>query len=191
MLETIREFALERFDEAADAAELRRRHAEHFLALALEAQPELVRRDQRHFLDRLEADHDNFRAALSWLLDRDRERTEPRSRSSCSEYTRGHVREGRDWLVAVLEGASPAPSATRAGALDWAGYLSNELGENARGLWKTPLPAPARPTPPPRSRSLSHASIALADGDEEDRRPGRRSGHRRAGRAIRSSSAPP
>ena len=39
MLETIREFALERFDEAADAAELRRRHAEHFLALALEAQP--------------------------------------------------------------------------------------------------------------------------------------------------------
>jgi hypothetical protein len=36
-------------------------------------------------------------------------------------YTRGHVREGRDWLVVVLEGASPAASATRAGALDWAG----------------------------------------------------------------------
>src|SRR5437899_3322253 len=50
MLETIREFARERFDEAADADEIRRRHAEHFLAIAREAQPELVRRDQREFL---------------------------------------------------------------------------------------------------------------------------------------------
>ncbi len=135
MLETIREFARERFDEVADADEIRRRHAEHFLAIAREAQPELVRRDQREFLDRLEADHDNLRAALSWLLDR-----EPENALTLAHalilfwYTRGHVREGRDGVLAALEQASSTPTATRAGALDWAGYLSGELGEDGRGL---------------------------------------------------------
>ena len=168
MLETIREFALERFDEAADADELRRRHAEHLLALALEAQPELVRRDQRHFLDRLEADHDNFRAALSWLLDRDPENALNLAHALVVFwYTRGHVREGRDWLVAALEGASPAPSATRAGVLDWAGYLSNEVGEDARGLLEQAV-ACAREADAAAALALalSHLPIALADGDE-------------------------
>ncbi len=135
MLETIREFARERFDEAADADEIRRRHAEHFLAIAREAEPELVRRDQREFLDRLEADHDNLRAALSWLLDRDPENALTLAHALILFwYTRGHVREGRDGVLAALEQASPTPTATRAGALDWAGYLSGELGEDGRGL---------------------------------------------------------
>ena len=130
MLETIREFALERLDEAGDADDIRRRHAEHFLAVALDAQPELVRRDQRRFLDRLEAEHDNLRAALRWLLDPDPENALTLAHALVLFwYTRGHVREGRDWLVAALERASPSPSSTRAGALDWAGYLSEELGE--------------------------------------------------------------
>ena len=168
MLETIREFALERFDEAAEAEELRRRHAEHFLALALEAQPGLVRRDQRHFLDRLEADHDNFRAALSWLLDRDPENALNLAHALVVFwYARGHAREGQDWLVAVLEGASPAPSATRAGALDWAGYLSNELGEDARALLEEAV-ACAREADAAAALALalSHLPVVLADGDE-------------------------
>ncbi len=131
MLETIREFARERLDEAADAAEIRRRHAEHFLALGVEAQPELVRRDQRQWLDRLEAEHDNLRAALTWLLELDPENGLTLAHAlTVFWYTRGHVREGRDWLVAVLEHASSSPTAARAAALDWAGYLSNELGED-------------------------------------------------------------
>jgi predicted ATPase len=135
MLETIREFALERLDEAADADEIRRRHAEHFLAFALEAAPELARRDQRRFLDLLQGDHDNLRAALSWLLDREPEdalRLAHALFRYC--YTRGLAREGRDWLAAALERASPTPSATRAGALDWAGYFSTELGEDGRAF---------------------------------------------------------
>jgi predicted ATPase len=131
MLETIREFARERLDEAADACEIRRRHAEHFLALGLEARPELVRHDQRQWLDRLDADHDNLRAALSWLLELDPENGLTLAHAlSVFWYTRGHVREGRDWLLAALDGASATPSAVRAGALDWVGYLSNELGED-------------------------------------------------------------
>jgi len=135
MLETIREFAVERLDELSDAEETRRRHADHFLAVALEAQPELVRRDQRAFLDRLEADHENFRAALPWLLDR-----APDDALTLAHalilfwYTRGHVREGRDWLVEALERSSLAASAKRAAALDWTGYLSYELGEDGGAL---------------------------------------------------------
>ena len=131
MLETIREFAHERLDEAPDADEIRRRHAEHFLAFGLEAEPELVRSDQRQWLDRLEADHDNLRTALTCLL-----ALNPESGLILAHglilfwFTRGHAREGRDWLVAALERASSEPSAVRAAALDWAGYLSSELGED-------------------------------------------------------------
>ena len=163
MLETIREFARERLGEAADADQVRRRHAGHFLDFALEAQPELVRRDQRQFLDRLEADHDNFRAALSWLLDHDPENALVLANAlALFWYTRGHVREGRDWLVAALEPASDIPSATRAGALDWAGYLSGDLGEHGRGLLEQAV-ACAREAnaPAAAARALSHLVFEL------------------------------
>src|SRR5205814_5177306 len=67
MLETIREYALERLEKASEAADLRRRHAEHFLALAEEAEPSILGMSPAQWLDRLERDHDNLRAALDWL----------------------------------------------------------------------------------------------------------------------------
>ena len=66
MLETIREYAVERLEESGEAEELRRRHAAYFLALAEEAEPNL-RGSPGDWLDRLERDHDNFRAALDRL----------------------------------------------------------------------------------------------------------------------------
>src|SRR5439155_1412285 len=68
MLETIREYALERLEESGEAERLRRRHAEHFLALAEEAEPrtrELA--NDTEWLDRLERDHDNLRATFDHL----------------------------------------------------------------------------------------------------------------------------
>jgi predicted ATPase/class 3 adenylate cyclase len=68
MLETIREYAADRLEESTHADELRRRHAEHFLALAEEAYPHLRGGSQgRAWLDRLEAEHDNYRTALDRL----------------------------------------------------------------------------------------------------------------------------
>src|SRR6187551_212163 len=64
MLETIREYALERLDDSGDGGQLRRRHAEYFLALAEEAEPDL-RQESRESLDRLEPEQDNVRAALN------------------------------------------------------------------------------------------------------------------------------
>ncbi|MGZ4409689.1 MAG: ATP-binding protein [Gaiellaceae bacterium] len=136
MLETIREFALERLDETSECEEIQRRHAEYFIAFALIAEPHLSGREQRRWLDRLEADNDNFRVAHRWELDHgDPELALRLARALVLFWTkRGHVREGRDILLASLERASPRPSPTRAGALDWAGYLCRELGEHSRGL---------------------------------------------------------
>src|SRR5207302_5454030 len=66
MLETIREYAAERLEESGEAEELRHRHAENFLALAEEAYPNL-KGSPKVWLERLEAEHDNLRAALERL----------------------------------------------------------------------------------------------------------------------------
>ena len=67
MLETIREHALERLEERDDVEELRGRHADYYLRLARSVE-DLIRSPQAAaLLDRLERDHDNLQAALSWL----------------------------------------------------------------------------------------------------------------------------
>jgi predicted ATPase/DNA-binding SARP family transcriptional activator len=64
LLETLREYACERLEAAGETAELRKRHLEYFLALAEEAEPELIGPKQANWLTRLDEEHDNLRAAL-------------------------------------------------------------------------------------------------------------------------------
>ena len=66
MLETIREYAVERLEESGEEDELRRRHAEWFVALAEEAEPHLTG-SPKAWLDRIEDEHDNVRTALDFL----------------------------------------------------------------------------------------------------------------------------
>ena len=68
MLETVHEYAREKLQESGEAEAIKRAHAEYFLALAEEAEPELEGPDQLQWMDRLEAEHDNTRAALSRSL---------------------------------------------------------------------------------------------------------------------------
>jgi predicted ATPase/class 3 adenylate cyclase len=68
MLESIREFAAEARDKRGDGPRARELHAHLFLRLAEEAAPHLQGADSRRWLDRLERDHDNLRAALAWAM---------------------------------------------------------------------------------------------------------------------------
>jgi non-specific serine/threonine protein kinase len=69
LLETLRQFARDRLSSQDDALDIHRRHATHYVTLVDEAEPNLVGANQGEWLDRLEAEHDDLRAALRWVLD--------------------------------------------------------------------------------------------------------------------------
>jgi predicted ATPase/class 3 adenylate cyclase len=71
MLETIQEYARDKLEVSGEAEETRRRHAEFFVALAEEARPKLRAEPQVEWLQRLEQENGNLRAALSWALSTD------------------------------------------------------------------------------------------------------------------------
>jgi predicted ATPase/class 3 adenylate cyclase len=127
MLETIRELAAERLGESGAAEELRRRHAGHFLALAEEAEPHL-RGDPKHWLDRLEPEHDNLRAALDHLEAAGETQLVLRLAGALSKFwaLRGHLAEGRRRLEAALD-ADERPTSARAWALNAAGDFASML----------------------------------------------------------------
>lgn len=103
MLETIREFALERLRERGEEAQIQRRHTGCFLALAEEAAPELRSHDQIVWLDRMETEIDNFREAMRWTLARDSLETAARIAAALDSFweLRDYLPEGRRWLEAL------------------------------------------------------------------------------------------
>jgi non-specific serine/threonine protein kinase len=70
LLETVRQYGWEKLSESGETGLVRERHAEYYLALAEEAEPELKAERQVAWLERFERDHDNLRAAMAWLLGR-------------------------------------------------------------------------------------------------------------------------
>src|SRR5215212_3919479 len=72
ILETMRQYANEKLIEAGESERLRDRHLEYYLELAETAAPHLIRPQQLEWVDRLEAEHENMRAALEWSLGYDR-----------------------------------------------------------------------------------------------------------------------
>jgi predicted ATPase len=128
MLETVHEYAREKLEESGEAEGIKRAHAQHFLALAEEAEPELNGPDQLEWLERLEAEHDNMRAALAWALEFGETELALRLGNGLwwFWYVRGHISEGRVWLEAALEGDGDVSVAERAWALTGAGVLMIE-----------------------------------------------------------------
>ena len=142
MLETVREYAGERLEAGGEAEGMRRRHAEYFLALAEECEPELRGARQVEWLDRLEADHDNLRTALSWSLDGGDRELGLRLAASLWFFwhTRGHWSEGRRWLERALAGGTGTRQASRATALLGSGVLAlwqNDCGQAETCLRKS------------------------------------------------------
>ena len=129
MLETIREYARERLGASGERDKLHRRHSEYYLALAEEAYPNL-RGDPKQWLDRLEAEHDNLRAALDWLEALGDTQLTLRLSGALYRfwYMRGHFAEGRSRLERLLA-ADKQPTAMRARALNGAAVMAMNTGD--------------------------------------------------------------
>jgi predicted ATPase/DNA-binding SARP family transcriptional activator len=132
-LETIREYALDRLQETGEYEVWRDRHLAHFVALGEEAEPHLTDQEQPRWLERLELEHDNIRAALEWSRVRPEGYT-PGLRLAgaiCRFWSfHGHNLEGRTWMSDLLqiepEKQNPA---VRAKALHGAAFMAFDQGD--------------------------------------------------------------
>ena len=136
MLEPVRQYGREKLEASGQADAAGRRHAAFFLALAQEAEPELkggVR--QRAWLEHLEADHDNLRAAISWSLNDEPEQA-LRLAAALARFweIRSYLSEGSGWLEAVLRRNSGADAAVRARAATEAGTFAWYQGNYDRAI---------------------------------------------------------
>lgn len=105
VLETIREFARDKLIDSGEETHLRERHLDFFCALAERAEPHIRRADQLVWLDQLDSDLDNLRAALQWSLNGGNAESGMRlvGASLWFWFIRGHSNEGGKWVRALLK----------------------------------------------------------------------------------------
>jgi len=136
MLETIREYARARLEAGDEGEAARLRHAEFFVSVAEAAEQVFLGGDgdTATTLRLLEAEHDNFRAALTYLHERGDTERELRLASALAYFwrVRGHLGEGRMWLEGALARREDAPPRLRAKALSTAGRLAYRQGDYSR-----------------------------------------------------------
>ncbi len=127
LLETIRQYSEERLIASGYAAWMREQHGAYYLHLAEQAEPLLRGREQRAWLERLEGEHNNLRAALEWSKTAE-DGSERLLRLAAALWRFWHVhgywREGRQWLEEALAKAPGAPLPIRTKALFGAGVLA-------------------------------------------------------------------
>jgi non-specific serine/threonine protein kinase len=174
MLETIREFGWEQLRAGDDLEPVRRRHAEQYLAMAVQAEPHLTADDQGQWLDRCEQEHANLRAALRWAIEAGEADRAQAAAGALWRFwqQRGHLTEGRRWLEEVLAMPSgQAPSPARAKALAGAGGIAwwQEDLAAARGFYQEALAIERQLGDPARIAEAlyNQAFVTGADGDFE------------------------
>jgi tetratricopeptide (TPR) repeat protein len=132
MLETVREFGLERLEASGEETTTRDSHARFFLDLLERGDPESA---DPAWIDVLDREHDNLRAALTWSRDTGDHDTLLRMAGALAIFWfyRGHLNEGQHWLDQALQTPvdvdAPRP---RAWALTFSGMLANVCGETER-----------------------------------------------------------
>ncbi|CAN5697961.1 hypothetical protein BH23CHL4_BH23CHL4_15870 [soil metagenome] len=128
MLETIREFALERLETSGETAQIRQAHAAYFLALAERNDFADLFLDGDQVMAVLEAEHANLREALAWLQKSGQFELLLRFAAALGRFWSGlrHYQEGRDWLERAL--AHDGAAADRTKALVALGFITLYLG---------------------------------------------------------------
>ena len=127
MLETIREFGQLQLTERGALESMLERHGEHFLSLAIEAEPHLIAADQAEWLDRCDVERGNLREALRWAVETGRVDRAQEAAGALWRFwhQRGHIEEGARWFREIL--ALPSgqrATAARAKALIGAGGIA-------------------------------------------------------------------
>ena len=138
LLVSLRQYAEDKLRAQGEVEGIRCRHREHFLALAEEAKPHLRGLEQKRWLDRLEIEHDNFRAVLASYQELSFQKGPVEEKGNWVKlagllwvfwWLRGHLNEGRFHLSAALEGAGEVPLAVRPRAHEGLGNLAYFLGD--------------------------------------------------------------
>jgi predicted ATPase len=177
LLETIREYALERLHEGGDWAGTHDRHAAYFQARAEPAEADLTGTGQLAWLDRLETEHDNLWAAMSWLAGHGP--LEQAVQLSLVTWRfwwlRGHAAEYARLVDDFVAGSEDLPPRQHAMALTQAGFIAVGNGDPARGqqLLEQALPLykqdSAKPAVPATMNALVLAVLGQLAGLRRDR----------------------
>jgi non-specific serine/threonine protein kinase len=125
MLETMRQYGRTRLQAAGEHDDIAGRHLDFFLNLAKQAELHLRGAEQATWLNRLEADHDNLREALAWSMPKAPEQGLLLAAALGNFWlVRGHLVEGRQWIMQALRNDVGRSAASRAKALNWAGWMA-------------------------------------------------------------------
>jgi predicted ATPase/DNA-binding XRE family transcriptional regulator len=147
MLETIRQYAQEKLEESGGTRQVRARHLEFFLAWGEQAELGFRSREFRLWLDRMDKERDNLRAALGYAIDSGQSESALRlfGATFWVWFIRGPWSEGQRWAEAILAEASDEPAALRARALMALGLLltaqsdyleAHKLLEQSVDIWR-------------------------------------------------------
>lgn len=135
LLETVRQYARDRLRKAGEAANVRVRHRDWYLGLAERVEPELQGPRQTVWLERLEREHDNLRAALDWSKAA-ADGAEAGLRLAGALYwfwwMHGHWSEGRGWLEGALTRSEDVPISALPKALQGAANFAWRQGDYGR-----------------------------------------------------------
>jgi predicted ATPase/DNA-binding CsgD family transcriptional regulator len=134
LLDSIRQYALEKLEQSGEVEDMMRAHAEYFLALAEEAEPELIGPREAEWFERLEEEIDNLRAALSWAQGHGEAELDLRLAGALGSFWfwEGHYDEGRGWIEGALTQEDPTSALARAKALGAASLMASHQSDYAR-----------------------------------------------------------
>lgn len=136
LLETVRQYSRGKLRESGEAGRFHTQHRDWYLELAERIEPELQGPEENRWLDRLDLEHDNLRAALAWSFSNKERDAALRLAGALGWFwfTRGYWSEGREWLEGALARSSGDATAARAKALYRAGFLAWRLGDYGQAV---------------------------------------------------------
>jgi tetratricopeptide (TPR) repeat protein len=134
VLDVVREYAARRLVEAGESEDIARQHALHYLKLAEEAEPNLVRAGHQAWFQRLHLERGNMRSGMAWTIDSGETVLALRYTTALWRYWRqsGEFAEGRRWADAALAMSGAAKPSLRAKAVWAASALAFPQGDHVR-----------------------------------------------------------